>query len=173
MTIKFCSSLKFIALTVFLLAFNNTFAQKDTSICTKKGPKATSQRIREKIYQNIREIKVTKSSDTFSLRKEYMDIQVEMNVIYELMKDDLTLLSNKKRICEKYLDQLKPELLKANQFNEKLLKTLEKNTGTSGLGSDDLLSIIDWIVKNAKEYGKERKAEFYNALAWKDWDKIN
>jgi hypothetical protein len=161
-------NLKPILFALFVLLSATSFAQ---SICDKQGPNARNQRIREKIYQNIKAIKAQRVADTSALRKEYMDIQVDINIVFGKMKNDLKLLTKKRKVCERYADELKPLIDTAEAINDKLLKALDRNIG-AGLGVADLLSIIDWIWKKADQYKDTRKEEFYKELKWDDWDSI-
>lgn len=161
-------NLKSILFASFVLLSTTSFAQ---SICDRQGPNAQSQRIRDKIYQNIKAVKARKLADTSALRKEYMDIQVDINIVFGKMKNDLKLLTKKRKVCERYADELKPLIDTADAFNNKLLKALDRNLG-AGLGVADLLSIIDWVWKKAEQYTDTRKEEFYKELKWDDWDSI-
>jgi len=161
--------LKFTCLVLLTFLVSTSFSQ--TNLCDRGTPNATSQRIREKIYQNIKAIKAKKLPDTSVLRAEYMNLQVEFNLLFGQMKDDLRLLTRKRRVCERYSDKLKPLIDTAVAFNDKLLTVLNRG-GVASVGITDLLSIFDWIWKKAAEYTERRKNEFYSALQWEDWDKV-
>jgi hypothetical protein len=159
-------------LFLFITLGASTSYSQDQSFCDKNGPEATNQIIREKIYENIRylKIKIKEEGTILRLENEYDELQTSFNGLFANIKNDLLFSTGKRRVCEQYGGELETLINKAEAFNSELITTLGKHRLPSQNASD-VLSIIDWISKTENSYAD--KDQFYSELKWDDYDAIN